>query len=109
MPLTIGGIRIGLVHWLHVAADSKTVTALGLAMGAAGTTIAALALDEYMRTRFPWLPAAGIGLTTVGGLLATYGRGLADRHPTMRQMSADADAVENKTGERPAIPTVPPA
>jgi hypothetical protein len=77
------------VHLLRVASGKKMVTAAGAVLGSAGTVCGAISLDGWMRERYPWLPAVGIGGTTIGGLLATFGKGLADARSGDTQRTAE--------------------
>lgn len=96
-------VREWVAHIVGVAASKKTVTALGLVLAGVGTVFGAISLDSWARERYPWLPAAGIGCTSVGGLLTTFGRGIADRRPVGR-------AEEHiHTTEMAAIKADPPA
>ena len=67
-----------IAHLLRIASGKKMVTVAGALLGGLGTICGAISLDGWARERYPWLPALGIAGTTIGGLLATFGKGLAD-------------------------------
>jgi hypothetical protein len=86
-----------LAHLLRIASGKKMVTAAGVVLGSVGTVCGAIALDEWARGRYPWLAAVGIAGTTIGGLLATFGKGLADARSTDAERTAEFQ-VQNPDG-----------
>ena len=89
-----------IAHLLRIASGKKMVTAAGVLLGSTGTVCGAISLDGWARARYPWLPALGIAGTTIGGLLATFGKGLADARPSDAQRTAEfqAQAPDGTTG-----------
>lgn len=83
-----------LLKTLQIASGKKFVTAIGALIGGIGTIVGAVALDATARERYPLLPAIGVACTTLGGLLTTFGKGLADARPTDAQRTAEYQAQQ---------------